>query len=59
MADMMLKELLPTIFTYVNNLASTGIYKKDLMPSISTKAEEKLLSRLSELADGISHHLDS
>ena len=59
MADMMLKELLPTIFTYVNNLASTGIYKKDLMPSISTKAEEKLLSRLSELADGISDHLDS
>ena len=59
MADMMLKDLLPAIFTYMSHLASTGIHKKDLMASISTKAEEQLLTRLSGLADGISAHLDS
>ena len=59
MADMMLKELLPAVFTYMNHLASTGNYKKGLMAAVSTKAEEQLLTRLSRLADGISEHLDS
>lgn len=59
MVDMLQKDLLPSIFSYVGELAATGAQKKSLLPSISTKAEEKLLSVLTEKADGISEHMDT
>lgn len=58
MVEMVQKELLSSVFSYISDLASTGLQKKDLLPSISTKAEEKLLTALSEKADGLSDHLD-
>ncbi|MCI7795018.1 MAG: glutamine synthetase III [Lachnospiraceae bacterium] len=59
MSEMVQKEVLPSIFSYVSELTSTGLSKKDLMPTISTKAEEKLISRLSTLGDSISDELDA
>ena len=58
MSEMVQKEVLPSIFAYTGELTSTGLSKKDLMPSVSTRAEEKLISRLSTLADSISDELD-
>ena len=59
MTEMIQKDLLSSIFSYISDLASTGLQKKDLLPSISTKAEEKLLTALSEKADGLSDLLDT
>lgn len=58
MSEMVQKEVLPSIFAYTGELTSTGLSKKDLMPSVSTRAEGKLISRLSTLADSISDELD-
>lgn len=58
MAEMAQKEVLPSIFSYTGELASSGLSKKDLMPSVSTRAEEKLITKLSALSDSISDELD-
>ena len=59
MEEMVQKDFLPSLFSYVNDLACTGSSKKELVPGITTKAEEKLITKLSGLADGISDELDT
>ena len=59
MEEMVQKDFLPSLFSYVNDLACTGSTKKELVPGITTKAEEKLITKLSGLADGISDELDN
>ena len=58
MEEMVQKDFLPSLFSYVNDLACTGSTKKELVPGITTKAEEKLITKLSGLADTISDELD-
>ena len=53
MEEMVQKDFLPSLFSYVNDLACTGSTKKELVPGITTKAEEKLITKLSGLADTI------
>lgn len=57
LAEMIQKDLLPSIFTYMGDLTSTGLQKKELSPSISVRAEETLVSHLSSVADGLSDSL--
>lgn len=59
MEEMVQKDFLPSLFSYVNDLACTGNTKKELVPGITTKAEEKLITKLSGLADTISDELDT
>lgn len=59
MEEMVQKDFLPPLFSYVNDLACTGSSKKELVPGITTKAEEKLITKLSGLADVISDELDT
>lgn len=59
MEEMVQKDFLPSLFSYVNDLACTGSTKKELVPGITTKAEEKLITKLSGLADTISDELDT
>ena len=59
MEEMVQKDFLPSLFSYVNDLACTGRTKKELVPGITTKAEEKLITKLSGLADTISDELDT
>ena len=59
MEEMVQKDFLPSLFSYVNDLACTGSSKKELVPGITTKAEEKLITKLSGLADAISDELDT
>lgn len=59
MAEILQKELLPSIFSYMSRLASTGIKAKELVPTLSVTAEEKLLTALNEKANGLSKHLDT
>lgn len=57
MAEMLQKDLLPSIFAYLKELTQTALQKKELLPSLTTKAEEALIERLSGLADDISGHI--
>ena len=59
MEEMVQKDFLPSLFSYANDLACTGSSKKELVPGITTKAEEKLITKLSGLADVISDELDT
>ncbi len=58
MAEMLQKDLLPSVFAYLKELTQTALQKKELLPSLTTKAEETLIERLSGLADDISGHID-
>ena len=55
---MLQKDLLPSVFAYLKELTQTALQKKELLPSLTTKAEETLIERLSGLADDISGHID-
>ena len=55
---MVQKDFLPSLFSYVNDLACTGSSKKELVPGI-TKDVDKLITKLSGLADLISDELDT
>ena len=59
MVEMVQKELLSSVFSYIGDLASTGLQKKEFMPSVSTKAEEKVVAALSEKADSLSDLLET
>lgn len=59
MVEMVQKELLSSVFSYIGDLASTGLQKKEFMPSVSTRAEEKVVAALSEKADSLSDLLET
>lgn len=59
MEEMLQKELLPSIFSYMAELADTGVKKQSFLPSASTKAEEKLVARLSRITEELDQNLDS
>ena len=53
MVEMARKEILPAVETYAKDLAETVAAKKSAVPGISCKYESGLISRLTELAEGI------
>lgn len=57
MAEMLQKDLLPSMISYMNEVAETGMKKKSFAPSASAKAEEVLLTELSSLSEELSVNL--
>ncbi|MEY8337002.1 glutamine synthetase III [Lachnospiraceae bacterium 62-35] len=53
MAEMMKKDLLPSLYVYMERVAKAANEKKTLCPSISTECETSLLSSLTALASDI------
>ena len=53
------KDLLPSITTYMEKLAQTASLKKSVVPGISVSAEASLLSRLTELAETMTKDLEA
>lgn len=53
MIEMARKEILPAVEAYAKELAETVSAKKSAVPGISCKYESGLISRLTELAEGI------
>ena len=58
MVDMVRKLILPAIQEYSADVASEAVSKKDLVPTLSCKAETKLVEKLSGLADIIDERCD-
>ena len=59
MVEMVQKDFLPSVFEYIDKLASTAISKKSVIADISTDAEGKLIKELSDLAGDITKGLET
>lgn len=53
MAEMIQKDLLPSVVDYMEQLARTASAKKHVVPDISVSGETQLLKRLSQLNDSL------
>ena len=51
MVEIIQKDLLPAVTTYMEKLAQTAALKKSVVPDISVSAEATLLTRLTELSE--------
>ena len=59
LAEIIQKDLLPSITTYMEKIAQTAALKKSVVPGISVSAEASLLSRLTELAETMTKDLET
>ena len=59
MVEIIQKDLLPAVTTYMEKLAQTASLKKSVVPGISVSAEASLLSRLTELAETMTKDLEA
>ena len=59
LVEIIQKDLLPSITTYMEKLAQTASLKKSVVPDISVSAEASLLSRLTELAETMTKDLET
>ena len=59
LVEIIQKDLLPSITTYMENLAQTASLKKSVVPDISVSTEASLLSRLTELAETMTKDLET
>ena len=59
LVEIIQKDLLPSITTYMEKLAQTASLKKSVVPGISVSAEVSLLSRLTELAETMTKDLET
>ena len=59
LVEIIQKDLLPSITTYMEKLAQTASLKKSVVPGISVFAEASLLSRLTELAETMTKDLET
>ena len=59
LVEIIQKDLLPSITTYMEKLAQTASLKKSVVPGISVSAEAFLLSRLTELAETMTKDLET
>ena len=59
MVEMVQKDFLPSVFAYIDKVATTAAAKKSVVSDVSTAAEGKLIKELSQLADEISTGLDT
>ncbi len=49
--DMLHKEIIPAVASYIKDLAESAASKKAISPALSTLFEEKIITRLTELAE--------
>ena len=59
MVEMVQKDFLPSVFAYIDKVASTAVAKKSVVSDVSTASEGKLIKELSQLADEISTGLET
>ncbi len=59
LAEMVQKQVIPSVFTYVEKLADTAAAKKSVVADISVASEAALISRLSTLADTMTKDLET
>ena len=59
LVEIIQKDLLPSITTYMEKLAQTASLMKSVVPGISVSAEASLLSRLTELAETMTKDLET
>ena len=59
LVEIIQKDLLPSITTYMEKLAQTASLKKSVVPGIFVSAEASLLSRLTELAETMTKDLET
>ena len=58
MVEIIQKDLLPAVTTYMEKLAQTAALKKSVVPDISVSTEAKLLTKLTELSEAMIKDLD-
>ena len=58
LVEIIQKDLLPAVTTYMEKLAQTAALKKSVVPDISVSTEAKLLTKLTELSEAMSKDLD-
>ena len=58
MVEIIQKDLLPSITTYMEKVAQTAALKKSVVPDISVSGEASLLTRLTELAETMTADLE-
>ena len=59
MVEMVQKDVLPSVFAYIDKVAATAVAKKSVVSDVSTASEGKLIKELSQLADEISTGLET
>ena len=59
MAEIIQKDLLPSITTYMEKIAQTAALKKSVVPDISVSAEAALLTKLTELSETMTKDLET
>ena len=58
LVEIIQKDLLPAVTTYMEKLAQTAALKKSVVPDISVSTEAKLLTKLTELSEAMIKDLD-
>lgn len=59
LVDMVQKDVLPSITTYMEKLAQTASLKKSVVPGISVSTEANLLTKLTEYAEAMTADLET
>ena len=59
LAEMIQKQVIPSVYTYVEKLADTAAAKKSVVADISVASEATLISKLSTLADTMAKDLET
>ena len=59
LAEMIQKQVIPSVYTYVEKLADTAVAKKSVVADISVASEAALISKLSTLADTMAKDLET
>ena len=59
LAEMIQKQVIPSVYTYVEKLADTAATKKSVVADISVASEAALISKLSTLADTMAKDLET
>ena len=59
MVEIVQKDLLPSITTYMEKVAQTAALKKSVVPDISVSAEASLLTKLTELSEKMTKDLET
>ena len=59
LAEMIQKQVIPSVYTYVEKLADTAAAKKSVVADISVASETALISKLSTLADTMAKDLET
>ena len=59
LAEMIQKQVIPSVYTYVEKLADTAAAKKSVIADVSVASEAALISKLSTLADTMAQDLET